>query len=126
MAKQAYVFSTLTDSVTYGNGVTIRGGANVADPRTLVTPRGHYTKVTGDQLTELDADPIFKLHKANGFITVSGSKPDEEAAASDHVTRDDAAPLTPEDLAAENAKLAGSGDADAPPAPQAPRNPRRA
>lgn len=121
-----YVFSTLTDSVTYGNGVTIRGGANVADARTLVTPLGHYTRVTDEELEGLRNDPTFQLHEENHFITVRKSKDDEEVTASDHKTRDAAAPLVPEDLTAEGAKLAERDAPEAPPAPEAPRSPRRA
>lgn len=129
-----YVFSTLTAPNTYAyghagfpDGISIRGGANVADVRTLVTSAGAYTKVTDEQMDALNDDPTFKLHKENGFITVRKSnRDDEEAVASDHVTRDAAAPLTPEDMAADGAKLAGTDDTPAAPPPPAPRSPRRA
>lgn len=129
-----YIASTLTADNTYAyghekfpEGVTIKGGANRADPRTMVTPSGAVlTRVNDEQVSALNEDHTFKLHKANGFIQITKSKPDEEAVASDLESRDSSAPLTPEDLAADGAKLHETSAPEAPQAPEPPRNSRRA
>lgn len=132
-----YVISTLTAANTYAvsekfpEGITIKGGANLADARTIVTPLGGVvTKVSDDQVEALNDDPTFKLHKENGFLTLSRSRPDPEAAvgADDLNSRDKSAPLTPQDVAAEGAQLhETSAPTDAAPAaPEPPRNSRRA
>lgn len=121
MAKKMYVYSTLSSSVRYAasepggadvpvptDGVLIFGGTNVAG-KNLITPRGAViTEVTEEQLQRLQDDEVFKLHKANGFITVSNKLEDgEKVAGDDMVSRDASAPLTPEDFTEDE----GSGKA---------------
>lgn len=111
MAKDFFILSTLTadqeyTSYTQGGGdipipagsVLIRGGANVADKR-LVTPQGVVTKVNSDQMAMLESNDVFKLHKANGYITVSERKPaDPDAAAASQASRDGSAPMVEQDF----------------------------
>lgn len=108
-----YVYSTLTAPVEYatwtkGGGdmptiesvVRIAGGTGVVDRKTLVTPEGAIvTKVTEKELTNLRDNEVFKLHEKNGFIVVKDHAEDGVAAASDMETRDQSAPLVPEDFA---------------------------
>lgn len=116
MSKSYYVYSTLTADQVYnswtGDGsekgaalptiehsVLIKGGSNVVDRKTLVTPTGAIvTKITQKDLDALNENAVFKLHQANGFIVVKEHAEDGEAAASDMDTRDQSAPLVPEDF----------------------------
>lgn len=106
------VFSTLTGSVTYTKWgvspgglsvalkeVTIKGGANLADRRTIITPRGVGTQVSGADLDFLNTDAIFCMHKKNGFITIDSVKDirDADLAASNMEGRDDSAPDVEQD-----------------------------
>ncbi len=153
MSKSFYILSTLTadqEYTAYREGgadipiaigsVLIKGGANVADKR-LVTPQGVVTKVDSDQMAALKSNDVFKLHKANGYITVSNSKPaDADAAAASQANRDGSAPMVEGDFKEGDGPASVGGvttDADAPAAqrsvaPQAaratpaPANPRRA
>lgn len=124
MSKDHYVYSTLSapqEYTTYHSGaadlpqavqsVFIAGGANVADKR-LVTPRGVVTKVTDEELKALETNEVFKLHKANGFISVGAAKKDPEVVAADMTSRDDAAPLVDGDFDpnSADAKPTGLGD----------------
>lgn len=107
------IFSTMTGSVTYtewklspgglsiaGKQVTVKGGANVADRRTIITPRGVGTQVSNDDLAFLESDPTFKFHKQNGFITIDSVADirDADLAASDMEGRDDSAPDVEQDF----------------------------
>lgn len=106
MAKgKFFVFSTLAADVVYRSfaasggdvpvadqGVLIKGGAGVADKR-LETPAGVMTSVDADQLALLEADPVFQMHKKNGYITITDSPSDPEAVASDMESRDASAQL---------------------------------
>lgn len=104
-----YVFSTLSNEnmyVEYDKGpndmpivkrkVMIAGGSNVVNKH-LMTPMGLATKVSDEQLEMLEANPVFQLHKKNGFITVKSTNLNPEKVAADMTTRDQSAPLVPED-----------------------------
>ena len=104
-----YVYSTLSNDQLYVNYKTdasgvpkpesqvfIAGGANLMNKH-FVTPRGVATKVTAEQLAELRGNDMFKLHMANGFITVSESKQDAEVVAADMTGRDQSAPIVEQD-----------------------------
>lgn len=107
--SKIYVYSTLTADQIYTNygksengvprpisEIKIAGGANLMT-KALVTPRGAVTEVTAEQLAELQKNEVFKLHKSNGFISVSESKTDPEKAAADMEGRDQSAPLVEQD-----------------------------
>lgn len=111
MAKRIFIYSTLSASVRYAasepggadvpvptDGILIVGGTNVAN-KNLITPRGAVvTEVSAEQLDRLRQDEVFKLHQANGFITISDKMEDgEKVASADMQGRDQSAPLTPED-----------------------------
>lgn len=116
MSKAYYVYSTLTADQIYNSwthdgseknsalptvehSVLIKGGSNVVDRKTLVTPTGAVvTKITQKDLDALNENAVFKLHQTNGFIKVKEHAEDGEAAASDMDTRDQSAPLVPEDF----------------------------
>jgi hypothetical protein len=112
MSKHLYIFSTLAAAVNYlnhekggadlpvpvGTGVLIKGGTGVAD-RNLVTPRGVMTEITAEELVYLEQNPVFQLHKRNGFITVEESNKDPERVVSEGmVPGDESRQLTTEDF----------------------------
>lgn len=117
--SRIFIFSTLAAAVRYtnydkggadlpvavGDGVLIEGGTGVAD-KNLVTPRGVVTEVSPEQLVYLQQNPIFLLHKKNGFIAVEESAKDPERVIGEGMQPQDAsAQLTPDDF--------GEGSADA-------------
>lgn len=105
MAKN-YVFSTLANDQKYtnwlkgggdlpiqGHSVVIEGGTGVSDKR-LITPLGVATEVSDEDMAELEKNPVFLKHKAEGFISVSKKKADAEKVASGMNLGDKSAPLT--------------------------------
>ncbi len=105
-----HVFSTLTADQCYvewiqggadlhieGRSVLIKGGSNCADNR-LITPIGVMTEISNEDYALLAEDQTFKLHCANGFITVRDKPANAEAVAADMATRDGSAPLVDADF----------------------------
>lgn len=101
-----YVYSTLSAAVVYRSfaktdgdipvadqGVLINGGANVVDRKSGETPAGVRTAVTPEQLDVLEKDPVFQMHKKNGYIRISEHQADAETVASDMENRDQSAQL---------------------------------
>lgn len=89
--------------------VTIAGGANVANARSLMTPRGIVTTISAEELEVCNADPVFQMHKENGFIFVEEATTDrvdaeEKVEKLDLTKADKSAPLTLE----KSAKSAGA------------------
>lgn len=114
-----YIVSTLSAPVTYtfygalsGNmkkvikEITINGGANVANKRTLVTPSGVPTQVSADELEMLKKHPVFKKHEASGHVKIvnTGYQEEAEKAAKDMAEKDTSAPRTPKDYEKEGKK----------------------
>jgi len=110
----AYVYSTLTCDNLYHNyersatanamepgiitgSVLIKGGTGVANKH-LFTPLGVVTQVSDEQLDFLKKDKNFQEHVKNGFITFDKAKVEPEVAAGKMATRDESAPLVPEDI----------------------------
>lgn len=78
-----YITSTMTSDVSYAiyeklpggvmkiiRTIEVRGGANVTDPKTLVTPRGVATEISEQDYILLEKNPVFQMHKKNGYINV--------------------------------------------------------
>lgn len=55
---------------TYDKGVLIKGGANVQDKKTMMTPRGAATSVTVEELEALKADQSFMGFVDRGFMSI--------------------------------------------------------
>jgi hypothetical protein len=53
--------------------------------------------VTEEALAELEKNPVFNLHKKNGFITVQARRADADKIATDMNAKDKSKPLTPAD-----------------------------
>ena len=79
------------------NKVLIKGGANIAD-KNLITPRGVVTKVNDAEMTLLQENPIFQLHKKNGFVSIQEKHTEIEVVVADMQGRDNSAPLVEEDF----------------------------
>lgn len=114
MSDRKYIFSTLASSVEYpayaqgggdlqtqGQSIVIQGGANIPD-KYMRTPEGAVvTPVSAAELEALEENPVFQLHKKNGYITVHDKNIDGEKAAADMEGRDTSAPLVDQDFVAE-------------------------
>lgn len=114
--SKIYVYSTLSAPVRYSiyskpegergiprelQGVTIAGGANVADKH-FVTPKGVMTTITSEQLELLKGVKLFQTHYENGYITYEEAPVDIEKVVSDMESRDESSPLTEQDFALNN------------------------
>lgn len=115
-----YVFSTLPADMTYtswaaaGEGVPkvmdksvfIKGGAGVAQkpkPGTDIwTPCAIATEISDDDLALCEKDPVFQMHKKNGYIVVQSKNSDVEKVAVNMNRRDNSSPMTEADYPAEN------------------------
>lgn len=108
----AYILSSLSSDTKYcfwekqGENIVavqkeilIKGGANVADKKTLITPNGASTEVSDKDLELLKTNPSFKRHLEKGFIKIVETdnkyKAQEEAEKLDQ--KDASAQKTPED-----------------------------
>lgn len=106
-----YIYSTLTCDNAYTiysegvNGlkvpqgrITIKGGTGIANDR-LITPLGVTTQVSAEELEQLETNPIFQQHKANGFIVVQteGKAQDAEKVAAEMSLDNKDAPVSPAD-----------------------------
>jgi hypothetical protein len=121
--KEFHVYSTLANDNLYmqysdspngipariGDGVTIQGGAGVADAR-MWTPRGVRTTVSAEQLAYLQACPTFVKHVERGFVVVEGSKVDPEQVAPNMSDGDLSRPLTEGDSALDGVDKVTTGD----------------
>lgn len=105
-----YVYSTLACPQDYaahqaGTGdlpaeippVRINGGAGVTN-KALITPRGVVTTITAEEHARLVEDPVFRLHRDNGFVSVEPRAHDPERVASTMSAADPSRPLEPGDL----------------------------
>lgn len=107
----AFILSSLTNDTKYcfwekkaenlvvvKKEILIKGGANVADKKTLVTPNGASTEVSDEELALLKENPSFKRHLERGFVRIVETdnkyKAKEESEKLDK--KDGSAQLTPE------------------------------
>lgn len=75
-----YLISTIYADLKFGD-VTVKGGAGVADRRTLITPKGVVTAISADQLERLKNNRVFQQYVDRGNIVVSrtSNNPDKVA-----------------------------------------------
>lgn len=92
--------------------ILIHGGQGVIRRGELVTPRGGVTtKVSAQELAELENNCLFRQQRDAGFLTVIGDDArDQDRAFRDMQPEDDSAQLTPEDFAPEAAAAEATGD----------------
>lgn len=110
MSKTVYVYSTLATDTAYtewreggadlpvpGRAIVIKGGTGVAN-KNFITPMGVVTKITEEELSVLKENKVFQMHEQNGFIRYSYAQTDpEKVATKDMATRDNSAPIVPQD-----------------------------
>jgi hypothetical protein len=107
-----YVYSTLATNQEYAafapaapgtdlplriEGVLITGKVGVAN-RNLITPRGAVTTITDEQHARLVEDPVFRLHRDNGYIVVDRKHTDPEAVSANMSAADPSRPKEPGDF----------------------------
>ena len=91
--------------------ILIRGGQGVIRRGELLTPHnGVTTKITAEQLKELENNCLFREQRDKGFLTVIGDVRDQDKAFRDMEPEDDSAQLTPDDFATEAAAAEATGD----------------
>ncbi len=110
----AFIISKLSSDVDYAvyapvvggikqviKHIYIKGGAGVADRKSLVVRNGVCTEVTEEELELLNKNKVFQLHKANGHILVMEKANKYEAAEkaeSEEVINDASKQQTAEDF----------------------------
>lgn len=117
----AYITSRMAGGVDYAfykkgaNGInvvtetiTINGGADVIDKRTLITPDGVVTSVTDEQLEKLKSHPLFKIHLQNGGVTIKDTEKSANKAG-EELEKDKSSQITPEDYEKGNDKKQMTG-----------------
>ncbi len=112
----AYITSRMAGGVDYAfykkgaNGInvvtetiSVGGGADVIDKRTLITPTGIVTFIDDDKLEKLKSHPLFQQHLTCGAVTI---KDTEKAAnkAGEELEKDKSSQITPEDYEKGNDK----------------------
>lgn len=108
-----FIYSTLTSGQTYVKydlhpegvhrivkAIEIKGGSNMADKKTFLTPLGVVTEVSDADYEVLKGIPQFAEHVKARFIIVRDAGGNVEAVVADMKTRDESAPLTPNDYVA--------------------------
>ena len=115
MAKQFYVYSTLSNNQNYTvysdlmkgqegtarvkeHSVLINGGANVADKNNY-TAKGVETVISEEQAEILKSCPMFDRHVKAGFIILEDKKhePNKIVQEKKMTKKDKSAPITPDD-----------------------------
>lgn len=83
--------------------ITLKGGADVINKKTLQTPSGVVTELTDDQLEKLKTHPVFKKHLENGYVEILSTE--KEAAKADKDLKEDKSKqLTPKDYTKKGKK----------------------
>ncbi len=109
-----FIYSTMSQDTTYNvygekpagsviNNVTqqilIRGGANVANRKALVTPVGVVTEVSDATLAELQKNETFQRQLKAGVLKVDAKKVEVEKVVKDMNPKDGAAQKVASDFA---------------------------
>ena len=86
--------------------ILIKGGANVTDKKTLITPNGAVTEVSEEELELLKTNVGFKNHLEKGFLKIveTSNKYKAEEAAEKMKAKDKSAQRTPADYEKEGKK----------------------
>lgn len=88
--------------------VTIKGGAGVANKKTLMTPQGVVTKITDEQYELLKENKEFQNHLERGFLNVFAINPDVEKK-SEKMSKDKSSQLTSKDFEEQGLKAPETG-----------------
>lgn len=104
-----YITSKMAAPVTYAfytqgankinvvtDEITIKGGADVINRKTLETPSGAVTELSEEKFNKLKSHPLFKKHLEDGFLAVLGTEK-EANKADKNLNKDTSKQLTPND-----------------------------
>lgn len=83
--------------------ITVNGGADVINKRSLETPAGVVTELPDEKIDKLKSHPVFKMHLANGAVAILGSEK-EAKKADKELEKDKSSQITPEDYENGNDK----------------------
>lgn len=89
--------------------ISVKGGAGVANKKTLITPQGLVTPATADEIKKLRTNPVFVAHEKDGFLKVLEKDPRDADKAAADLARDEGDQLTADDYAAEGKKAPENG-----------------
>lgn len=111
-----YIISRLAAGVDYAfyektpNGtnkvvktISINGGSDVIDKKTLITPLGVVTEINKAELDELMQHPVFKTHLENGYISINENEKNIEKNA-EKLEKDKSSQIVEEDYEKGNDK----------------------
>ncbi|MDR2745585.1 MAG: hypothetical protein LBB66_10405 [Desulfovibrio sp.] len=103
-----FIFSKLSGGVDYcfykknaagkmvpDGFVRVKGGADVADKKTLLTPDGVATEISEADAKKLEANPVFRKHKKAGMV--KAVKNAETKTAGKDMAEDKSRQATPAD-----------------------------
>ena len=96
-APAANKINVVTDTIT------INGGADVINKRSLETPTGVVTELTDEQIDKLKSHPLFQEHLQNGAVTIISSEKDAKKAEKD-LEEDKSSQIKPDDYEKGNSK----------------------
>lgn len=90
------VYEKVADGINIIKNILIKGGAGVADKKTLLTAPAIATEISDSDYELLKEMPSFKQQVEAGFILVSQKKSDVEKVVKDMTAQEDgSAPDTP-------------------------------
>ena len=110
-APQDVVLTKKTDNgaLSVVKTITLKGGANVIDRRTLVTPQGVITELSDDDFDLLEQTAFYKRMKSRGFLRPVETKDTAEDTKKAGMERkDNSAQKTEEDFPDEETKPVSS------------------
>ena len=120
-----YILSKMAggvDYTTYAKGaggkmisqgkVSVRGGADVADKKTLVTPEGVPTQVSEAELKALRLNPVFLAHEKKGALKVLTTLPRDPDKAAADMDKDKSGQITPSDYTNQGKDAPKTGAAE--------------
>lgn len=90
--------------------ITVKGGAGVIEEFNRVANFA-VTKVEDEELAQLEEHPVFKMHKANGYITIatrSNQKDPFKETMEDLKAKDDCAQLDERELEKGSSRTANA------------------
>lgn len=91
--------------------VTIKGGSDVADRKTLVAPEGVITEISDDQAEALKENSIFVEQMESGYLKLVKTNPVSLEKAVNGLKKDKGAALTASDFTSTGQKPPETGSA---------------
>ena len=95
--KGANNINVVTDTIT------VKGGADVINKKSLETPQGVVTELTDEQIDKLKSHPVFKQHLKGGYITIVSTEKEAKKVETE-LQEDKSKQLTPKDYTKKGKK----------------------